>query len=64
MTPKKSNPWIKRMRRIETRYGLEAGNTDSEQNKPPIKCTCGSLTWFKPTVGAYVCPGCGKVGLK
>jgi hypothetical protein len=61
----RNNPHLKDSIQLARESGLELGREDyrSAHEHKPVKCDCGSTLWWKPTVGAYVCRGCCRVGL-
>ena len=61
------NPWFKRDvvdGRAFWDEGPDAYLNEYEDNHQARTCPgCGRDTWWKATVGTYVCPSCGQVGL-
>ena len=52
------NPWYGRDKELALKHFDEIVNPE-EYALPPKKCrNCGGWAYFKPTVGAYVCPEC------
>jgi hypothetical protein len=57
MSHVKNNPHLKESIQLARESGLALGREDfrSSYEHKPYKCVCGSRSWWKPTVGAYIC---------